>query len=269
MLRCEIMELRGCVHRVLGAAVLLFGCSAVYPELATPVRQVPEGYRFEPPPPADVLYLTFAKATIPAQTRDGRAWDSTGGSLPDVVAKLVVNKVDLLVTPVQSNTLQPTWPNQKRGNYRIQPKSEIVVELWDSNPINDRPICVERIRDLHDVALGERKLEVNCESGAYVELEVEPGHGVLGIGFSYELRTDEVFVTQVAGESPAARAQLRRGDQIVRIMSEMVRGMDEKRVRSLINANASTGLGLTLRDKAGGERDVTLRDGPIYSTLGE
>ena len=264
MLRCEIMELRAWV-----TALGLVGCSAVYPELTTPVRQVPEGHRFDPPPPSDVLYIAFTKAVIPAQTRDGRAWDSVGGSLPDVVAKLRVDKADLVVTPVQSNTLQPTWPNQKRGNYRIQPKAEVMVELWDSNPINDRPICVERIRDLHDAALGEGRIEVSCESGAYVELEVEPGHGTLGIGFSYELRTDAVFVTQVAGESPAARAQLKRGDQIVGIMGEPVRGMDEKRVRSLINANASTGLALTLRDTAGAERNLTLRDGPIYSTLRE
>lgn len=255
--------------RVIATALCLAGCSAVYPELATPVRQVPEGYRFEPPPPADILYVAFTKATIPAQTRDGRAWDSVGGSLPDVVAKLLVDKVAVVVTPVHSNSLQPTWPNQKRGNYRIQPKSEIVVELWDSNPISDRPICLERIRDLHEAAAGERRIEVSCQSGAYVELEVEPAHGSLGMGLSYELRTDEVFVTRVLGESPAARAQLKRGDQIVRIMSEQVRGMDEKRVRSLINANGSTGLALTIRDKSGGERDLTLRDGPIYATLNE
>jgi hypothetical protein len=54
----------------------------------------------------------------------------------------------------------------------------------------------------------------------------------------------------------------------MRIMGEPVLGMDEKRVRSLINANASTGLKLALRGKGGAERELTLRDGPIYAILG-
>jgi hypothetical protein len=266
MLRCEIMQLW---RTALFSLLALTACSAVFPELATPVRNVPPGYRFDPGPPPDVLYLAFTKATIPARTRDGRAWDSTGGSLPDIVAKLIVDKVPIFVTPVDANTLQPTWPEQKRGNYRIRPGAEIMVELWDSNPINDQPICFQRVRDLHDVATADGRLEVNCESGAFVELLVEPAHGKLGIGLSYELRTDEVFITRVAKESPAARAKVWRGDQVLRVMSEPVRGMDEKRVRSLINANAATGLSLTLKDKLGREREVQLRDGPIYATVGE
>lgn len=269
MLRCEIMELRGLSRLVALSALGLGACSAVYPELATPVRDVPTGYRFDPAPPDDLLYVTFEKATIPSRTRDGRDWDSTGGSLPDVFAKLVVDKVPTVVTPVQSNSLQPTWPNQKRGNYRIQKNAEIVVELWDSNPINDRPICLERVRDLHDTAQGEGLLEITCDSGAFVVLKVEPAHGKIGLGLSYELRTDEVFVTQVLRESPAARAKVYRGEQIVRIMGEPTRGMDEKRVRSLMNANASTGLKLTLRDKLGRQREIELRDGPIYASMDE
>lgn len=269
MLLCEIMELPGWSRLVALSALGLGGCSAVYPELVTPVREVPAGYRFEPPPPDDLLYVTFVKATIPARTRDGRDWDSTGGSLPDVFAKLLVDKVPMVVTPVQSNSLQPTWPNQKRGNRRIPKNAQIVVELWDSNPINDRPICLERVRDLHEAAQGEGRIEVSCDSGAYVELQVEKARGTLGIGLSYELRTDEVFVTKVLRESPAARAKVYEGEQIVSIMGEPVKTMDDKRVRSLINANASTGLKLGLRDKLGREREVELRDGPIYASIDE
>ncbi len=251
------------------AAVLGLGCSAVYPELTTQVREVPPGYRFEPPPPADILYIELAKATIPERTRDGRAWDSVGGSLPDAVAKLIVNKKELIVTPVHSNTLTPTWPNQKRGNYRIPLNADVRVELWDSNPINNHPICFERIRALHEQASTEGPLEVTCDSGATVALLVEPARGRIGTGLFYEIRSDAVFVTRVLSESPASRASLARGDQIVRIVGEPVRGMDEKRIRSLMNAHTSTGLKLTVRAKTGTEREVELRDGPLYPTLDE
>lgn len=250
-------------------ALASWGCGAVYPELATPTRQAPPGFKFEPPPPRDLLFLAFAKATIPDRTRDGRAWDSVGGSLPDPFAKLIVDDRDLIVTPVQSNTLNPVWPNQKRGNYRIPEGARIQVELWDSNPINNHPICSEKVRDLHEQASPAQHIEVSCDSGAYIELIAEPARGKIGLGFYYEIRTDAVFVARVLRESPAARAGVTRGDQIVGIMGEPTKGMPEGRVRSLMNSNGATGLILKLRSKGQPEHDVELKDGPVYAELAE
>src|SRR5882724_10724580 len=79
-------------------------CGAVYPEIGTPVR--PAGSRqLDPPPPDDMVYLKFARAEIPTRTRDGRQWDSVGGSAPDPFAKLLLEDKEILVTPVQANTL--------------------------------------------------------------------------------------------------------------------------------------------------------------------
>lgn len=252
-----------------GFGLAVAGCGAVYPELATPVRQAPPGFTFEPAPPGDLVYLAFAKATIPDKTRDGRAWDSTGGSLPDPFAKLIVNGKDLIVTPVAENTLTPVWPNQKRGNYRLAPGSKIRVELWDSNPISNHPICQETVRDLHEQLSTEQPIEIPCESGAYIQLSAEPAHGKIGIGLHYEIRTDEVYVVRVLTESPAARAGISPGEQITSIMGESAKGMAEGRVRSLMNSNGPTGLKLTLASKGKAPRDVELKDGPIYALLSE
>jgi len=253
----------------LSSGVLALGCGAVFPELGTPVRTVPPGYRFDPEPPGDLIYFAFARAVIPERTRDGRAWDAVGGSLPDVFAKLIVDSKDLVVTPVQANTLAPTWPEQKRGNYRVRPGASIRVELWDSNPINNHPICAEEVHDFHEQVSSERRLEVQCDSGAFLELAVEPAHGRIGLGLFYEIRTDAVFVSRVVAESPAARAGLRRGDEILQIMGQPARGMEEGRVRSLINSNGSVGLKLRVRGSNRTEREVVLRDGPIYPLLSE
>lgn len=244
------------------------GCGAVFPELGTPVREVPPGFQFDPPPPPDLVYLAFHRATIPARTRDGRAWDSVGGSLPDAFAKLTVDDKVIIATPVHSNTLTPTWPNQKRGNYRIRPGATVKLELWDSNPINNYPICSERIQDFHDQMSFDRRLEVDCDSGAVVELEVEPAHGKIGLGLYYEIRTDKVFVTRVLSESPASRTGLARGEEIVNIMGQSARGMPEGQVRSLMNSNG-TGLELIVAGLDKVERRVVLKDGPIYATLTE
>ena len=254
----------------LGLLVLpAFGCGAVYPELTTPVREPPPGFAFEPPPPPSLVYIAFLHATIPDRTRDGRVWDSVGGSLPDPFAKLMLGDKPLIVTPVQPNTLKPTWPNQKRGNYQIPSGARLRVELWDSNPINNHPICTEEVRGLHDGVSAGGRVEVSCDSGAYVALSVEPAHGKIGLGLYYEIRTDDVVVVRVIRESPAARAGVARGDQIVSIMGEPVKGMDQGRIRSLINSNGATGLRLALRVGKSSERSVELKDGPIYPLLGE
>jgi hypothetical protein len=251
------------------AGLSALACGAVYPELATPAREPPPNFSFEPPPPPDLVYIAFLKATIPSKTRDGRAWDSVGGSLPDPFAKLVVDDKPLITTPVHANTLTPSWPNQKRGNYRVSSQSRLRVELWDSNPINNHPICTEEVHDLLDQVSAGGRVQVNCDSGAFVELAAEPAHGKIGLGLYYEIRTDDVVVVRVIKESPAARAGVARGDQIVSIMGEPVKGMAEGRVRSLINSNGTTGLKLALRQGRKAEQEVMLRDGPIYPLLGE
>jgi predicted metalloprotease with PDZ domain len=182
---------------------------------------------------------------------------------------LIVNDQELLVTPVQPDTLAPTWPNQRRGNYRVPVGSRVRVELWDSNPINNHPICVQEVRELHQQVSSEARIELKCDSGAYVELVAEPAHGKLGAGLFYEMRTDQVFVVRVLRESPAARAGIKAGQEITRVMGESTRGMSSARVRSLINANTGMGVKLELRDRLGDERQVVLKDGAIYPWVNE
>ena len=246
----------------------LTACGAVYPEISTPVRPAGER-RLEPPPPEDMVFLKFANAQIPTRTRDGRQWDSVGGSAPDPFAKLLIQDREILLTPVQANTLNPTWPDQPLGNYRIPRNTPVRIELWDSNPINNHPICVEAISNILAEASNEQNVELRCDSGATIEIVVQPAHAKFGLGLYYELGNDDIHVTRVIGESPASRAKLRRGDQIVKIQSRDVKGMDPETARSLINSNVSTGVTLSIRQPDGAVVDVTLKDGPIYPLIDE
>lgn len=254
---------------LLATALATCGCGAVYPQLATPVRTPPAHVSLTPPPPEDLLFIKFDGATIPTRTRDGRKWDSVGGSLPDAFAKLFVDGKVILETPVQSNSLTPTWPDQPKANYRIALGATLRVELWDSNPINNHPICVAELRDVHTDALGEGATPVNCSSGAELRVIVDPAHGRLGVGMYYELQRETIFVTRVLRESPAARAGLVRGDQLLKIQGKSVQTMADGEAQSLINANASTGVTFWVRRADKSEVEISVKEGAIYPVVGE
>jgi len=251
---------------LLVAAGASAACGAVYPEISSPLKAPPAGRKIDPPPPRDLLYIDFVKAEIPARTRDGREWDSLGGSLPDPFAKLIVNDREIIKTPIQSNTLAPTWPDQKRANYRISTDATVRVEIWDSNTLNNHPICIKKLRDLHEQA-GPIPMDVDCSSGAHVRIRVEPAHGLWGLGFNYELSASGVAVSHVVPESPAARAGVQPDDDIVQIQGKKVEQMESGEPQSLINANAQVGVDLVLRGKDGAERHVILKEGIIYPAV--
>jgi len=254
--------------RGLAIAFLTTACGAVFPEVTPPVKAPPPGRELEPPPPKDVVFIAFAGAEIPEKTRDGRQWDSIGGSAPDPFAKVLVNDVEILRTPIQSNTLKPTWPDQKRANYRIPGGAHVKIELWDSNPINNHPICGKVMHDFAQQAAAE-PIVVDCESGAHIQLRVEPAHARWGLGFSYELRTGGAAITRVLAESPAAREKLAAGDEILEIGGKKVAKMEEGEVQSLINANGQVGVDLLLRGANHDERRVKIKEGVIYPTVDE
>jgi hypothetical protein len=250
-------------------ALGLLGCGAVYPQLSTPVRTPPASVTLQPPPPEDLLFIKFAGATIPTRTRDGRAWDSVGGSLPDAFAKLFVDGKVIIETPSQSNTLTPTWPDQVKANYHVRPGATIKVELWDKNPINNHPICIADISGIHAETSSDAPRQIDCSSGAELSLIVDSAHGRLGVGLFYELRREEVFVTRVLRESPAARAGLARGDQLLKIQGKLVKTMADGEAQSLINANAATGVTLLVRKPDKSEREITIKEGAIYPIVDE
>jgi hypothetical protein len=241
-------------------------CGAVFPEISPPVKAPPPGREISPPPPADLLFVTFASAEIPPKTPDGRQWDTGGGGLPDPFAQVFVNDRELFRTPIQSDTLAPTWPDQKRANYRIPASSRVRVEVWDSNPINNHPICLKKVHDIQELA-GPAPVELDCEGGAHVKLRVEPAHPRWGVGFLYELRTTGAAVTRVLAESPAARAGLKSGDEIVEIQSKPVAKMDEGEIQSRINANAQIGIDMVVRSGKDPERRVTVKEGVVYPVV--
>ncbi|MET0591684.1 MAG: PDZ domain-containing protein [Polyangiaceae bacterium] len=258
--------------RTLGFALVfaaeMLACSAVYPELQAPFRTA-RGNEAEPPPPG-LKWIAFKGATVPETTRDGRRWggDLTKGG-PDPYAILYVNGKPLIKTPTHPNTLQPTWPDGPAGNFHIDPNDRFRVELWDSNPINDHPIGIREFKELTEDEERRGEIDLECDTGARVRVALEPAHARLGLGFYYELRVGEVFVTRVYKESPAGRSGLKPGDQILTLENRPVAEMKKGEVQSLINTPHLEGLPAKIRHAGGQEATVTLKEGAIYPFYSE
>lgn len=258
-----MLRTRSCSLVIAAVGGLSVACTAVYPEVATPTRPVAPGQTLSPPPPDDLFFIRMKSATIPETTRDGRKWDAVGGAAPDPFVKVFVGNSELFRTPIEPNTLSPTWPDAPRANYRVQKGASVRIELWDSNPINNQPICVKVLRSFASEARSG-SIDVECDSGAKMSLVTEPAHARIGLGMHYEFRTQSVYLTRVVLESPAARAGLRAGDQVVRIQGKEVKTLEGAEARSLINAHSPAGVTLTVKKPDGATIDVSLKDGPVY-----
>lgn len=246
------------------------GCAAVYPEIGSPTRPPPPHWQPAPEPPEDVLYIDFAGAVIPKQTRDGRDWSKAGSKGPDAFAKVIVDGRDILVTPVESGSLQPTWSGQRRANYRIARGAEVRIELWDAKAIKDRPICLKRLASIHD-EVAPAPVELVCqESGARILVNIQPARALLGLGLYYELRdAGRVSVTRVIQESPAARAGLVPGTRILMLQGSSVQELDALDVKSRINANARTGIEMEVLLPNGSRKSLTLKEEAMYPLVNE
>jgi hypothetical protein len=246
------------------AALALWGCPAVYPELGTRMSSVAPGRVLEPAPPPDVRWIKFVSANVPERTRDGRPWGQAFGKLPDPYAKLYVNGKELVRTPVHGDTLSPTWPNGPKGNFKLGLDDKLRVELWDANPINDKPIGIREVGRLTQEQLSDKQIRIELEGGASITLAIEPAHAMAGLGLWYELRTDSCFVTRMLEGSPAKRAGVEPGDEVVKIAGRDVKSMTADEVRSAFNAVPMNGLAMTMRHKSGTLLEVNLKEGPIY-----
>jgi membrane-associated protease RseP (regulator of RpoE activity) len=85
-----------------------------------------------------------------------------------------------------------------------------------------------------------------------------------GLGLSYEVRLSELYVTKVYPYSPAARAGLRAGDQIVALGGKPVATMAEGEAQSSLNGSERETLAIKGRHTDGTEFDIKLSEGAIY-----
>jgi hypothetical protein len=241
---------------------LLAGCAAIYPELETRTHPIPPGQSVDPPPPANLKWVRFVSGLLPDHTRDGRPWQPDGQATP--YARLWINGKEALKTPVEHGTLAPTWPDGPKGNFRINPEDHLRIELWNLDPVVDKPVIIRELGVPPEERLQDKVIRIEEDTGARIILAFEPAHALGGLGLWYELRERGCAITRILYDSPAERAGLKPADDVIKIGTKEVKFMSPQEVQSAFSAVPVHGLALVVKHPDGTVLDVVVKEGPIF-----
>ncbi len=237
-------------------------------DIATKLSPMPENARLDPPPPAGVYWLRLRAGTVPATTPGNQPWDE-GGGLPDPFAILFVDGKELFRTAPASDTYEPAWAIPS-GNFEIPPSAQLEVLVRDDDPIGDDMIMGRAKIDppsAGDLASGRMEIDIGRKGVLY--LETEPAHALFGLGFDYYVQSSRMVVTEVWKYSPAARAGLEAGDEVVTLGGRTLSQMKDSAIRSAVNAISGNGMEAVVKHRSGTTATVLLKVGPVYALYGE
>jgi hypothetical protein len=242
----------------------------VFPRYSTAARDVPAGMAEGgglTPPPDSLHHLGVARAECPAQTRDGRAWDSDGA--PDLYVVLLRNGAEVFRSRTISNNAAPEWdPERDAVDVFVRDSDVLRVELREDDGALSPSELVGLIEVRGGVPSEARnggRWSVRLEGGATVQLSSRPPRARLGMGVTYEYRTESLVVVEVAEAGPASSAGLRAGDRIVRINGAPVAGMSELDARQAMDRAMMRDVALAVERAGAPATELTIRSDALYN----
>ena len=218
--------------------------------------------------PTNVWRLRLGSATIPPRRRGGLDWDPDGG-LPDAFVRILRGDELVFESPVEENTLDPSFDVLLPKNVWLPPDRELRIEVWDRDegPSND-PIGVWRGQGLPSNALPDADARITLEGGAALSFRVMSPHPHRGVGIAeFEVRGAELKVLSVMEHSPASRAGIAAGDSIVAIGDRAVDDLDDAQAASALSMAADRQASLRVRKASGQEETVELDRGYVWLTM--
>jgi membrane-associated protease RseP (regulator of RpoE activity) len=167
---------------------------------------------------------------------------------------------------VVENTLRPELDVTLPRNVELSPRTSIRIELWDMD-VTPHIIGVWRGQGLPATALPDADAHIRLDGGADVAFRIDRPLPHRGVGIkTYEQRGDHLRVIEVEPFSPAARAGVVAGDEIVAIGGQRVEELGDARAASAISLAAERNTPLTVR-RGGREETVELDHGYVWLVM--
>jgi hypothetical protein len=243
------------------AGALLAGCA--YPRHTTPLNAAPGLKVASEQTPGGMYAFRLISAVAPENKISGLAWDDDGTG-PDLFVRIFVDDRKVWESPVIENETKPQWNRVLDHNVIIPKNSDFRLEVWDyDTPVSADPIGRAEHRGLPPTAIPDAMARLQLDAGTMVVIMVSAPQPHRGVGLEVEVRPDALKVLSVEPYSPAARAGVRKGDQIVGIGTERVAHMEEGAKISELSLAAGRHAKLAVTDSNGkNEREVQL-DGEL------
>lgn len=250
--------------RLAALVLILAGCA--YPRRTTSLTAA-VGTVDTSGAPANVHSLRIVSARVPEQGRGARSWDDDGG-LPDPMVRIYRDDELIYESSVEEDTLRPAWDERIPRNFYARPDATYRFEVWDNDDIGADPIGIRTSHGLPPNVVEGAETRLLMESGATLVLQLERPQGHRGIGITlYELRPEALVVLEVETHSPAGRAGIVPGDEILTIGEQSVRAMGQQRAAGALSMAAERHQTLVIRDIRGETRNIELDNEPTWLLL--
>lgn len=254
---------------VLALCVGLGSIGCVYARRGTslsPVRSERTTGSFNAPP--HIYQLTIVDAQVRPRKAGDLPWDSQGDGLPDPFVRVYRGEELVFETDPQNDTLTPRWDASLPRNVRLPPDQPIRIEVWDSDNVGNDPVGIYNGRGLPSNAVAGGDARIMLEGGSWLTVRADAPRPHRGVGIEeYEVRPDALVVARVLPFSPAGRAGIEPGDQIVGIGDQRVSSMSDGEAASALSMAASRHSQLTVKDSDGRERQVDLDRGYVWLAM--
>jgi hypothetical protein len=217
--------------------------------------------------PADVWSLVVVSAVVPPQSRGALAWDGSDG-LPDPFLRVYRDDVLVFESPSVSDTLTPEWNVTLPRNFYAPGHASYRFELWDRDDVGADPIGIYRNRGLPENLLPGADARVLMDSGAQLAMRLAPPVAHRGVGVRlYEVRGDVLVVLEVETHSPAGRAGIVSGDEIMAIGGRSISSLGQQGAPGALSMAADRGERIRVENARGEVREVVFDAGLTWLTM--
>jgi hypothetical protein len=193
-------------------------------------------------------------------------WDEDGSG-PDPFIRLYRGDELVWESEPRFDTLAPEWNVTLPANVLFPSSTPVRIEVWDKDGLEHDPIGIIRSLGLPSNALPDALAQLRLDTDAILTMRVRSPVPHRGLGLSlYEFRGDHVLALEVTPESPAGRAGLQAGDQIVAVGDSSVDELGEARTASALSMAVQERKSLTVK-RNGSQRILELDRGYVWVTM--